>query len=73
MSYRAPPAVLPSLRDVDAEPTGIALIVVGPRGENQIVVAPGANGTLVLEPGDTVTVKFYDATNADVIGSTKAA
>jgi ribokinase len=29
-----------------AEPTGIAIIAVGPRGENQIVVAPGANAAL---------------------------
>jgi ribokinase len=28
------------------EPTGVALIAVGPRGENQIVVAPGANSSL---------------------------
>lgn len=32
-------------RDTDA-PTGIALIAVGPTGENQIVVAPGANRQL---------------------------
>jgi ribokinase len=29
------------------EPTGVALIAVGGRGENQIVLAPGANGCLV--------------------------
>jgi ribokinase len=40
------------VREVEAEPTGIALIVVGPRGENQIVVAPGANATLVLDDED---------------------
>jgi ribokinase len=28
------------------QPTGVALIAVGPRGENQIVVAPGANDEL---------------------------
>jgi ribokinase len=33
-----------------AEPTGVALIVVGEDGENQIVVAPGANGA--AEAGD---------------------
>ncbi len=33
------------VRDADA-PTGIALIAVGPSGENQIVVAPGANRRL---------------------------
>lgn len=31
---------------VSAGPTGMALIVVDPRGENQIVVSPGANGTI---------------------------
>lgn len=31
------------------QPTGIALIAVGPSGENQIVVAPGANRTLSPE------------------------
>ncbi|MDQ2933846.1 MAG: ribokinase [Chloroflexota bacterium] len=29
-----------------AQPTGVALIAVGPRGENQIVLAPGANNEL---------------------------
>jgi len=40
------------VRRTDAEPTGVAIIAVGPRGENQIVVAPGANGTLELDQGD---------------------
>ena len=40
------------IRHVETEPTGVAIIAVGPRGENQIVVAPGANATLVLEDGD---------------------
>jgi ribokinase len=39
------------VRRVD-EPTGVAIIAVGPRGENQIVVAPGANGTLSDEDAD---------------------
>jgi ribokinase len=38
------------VRVVAGEPTGIALIAVGPRGENQIVVAPGANAS--VEPSD---------------------
>lgn len=41
---------------VDA-PTGVALIIVDARGENQIVVAPGANARLErveLEPSDAV-------------------
>ena len=33
------------VRRLEAEPTGVAIIAVGPRGENQIVVAPGANAT----------------------------
>jgi ribokinase len=40
------------IRRAETEPTGVALIVVGPRGENQIAVAPGANGTLALEDDD---------------------
>ena len=43
-------------RRVDA-PTGVALILVDARGENQIAVAPGANGTLgelELPPADAV-------------------
>jgi ribokinase len=38
------------VRVVADEPTGVAIVAVGPRGENQIVVAPGANASLV--PGD---------------------
>lgn len=34
------------VRTVDDVATGVAMIVVNPRGENQIVVAPGANGAL---------------------------
>ena len=44
------------VREVDAEPTGIALIVVGPRGENQIVVAPGANAALALDDEDRALI-----------------
>src|SRR5262249_33778210 len=32
---------------LDAEPTGAALIVVDPRGENQIAIGPGANGAVL--------------------------
>jgi ribokinase len=50
------------VRVVPGEQTGVALIAVGPRGENQIVVAPGANAALVpddvhqlpLARGDTL-------------------
>jgi ribokinase len=31
------------------EPTGVAIVAVGPRGENQIVVAPGANASVTPE------------------------
>ncbi len=31
-----------------AQPTGVAIIAVGPRGENQIVLAPGANDDLTV-------------------------
>ncbi len=35
------------LRDA-ALPTGVALIEVGPKGENRIIVSPGANGSLAV-------------------------
>ncbi|MBI3968884.1 MAG: ribokinase [Chloroflexi bacterium] len=41
------------LRTVGEAPTGVALIAVGPGGENQIVVAPGANARLT--PQDVVS------------------
>jgi ribokinase len=40
------------IRVHDVEPTGIALIAVGARGENQIVVAPGANHAWELDADD---------------------
>jgi ribokinase len=45
-------------RAVTSHPTGVALIVVGPDGENQIVVAPGANRA--LSPDDVLV--FDDET-----------
>ncbi len=45
---------------VDGEPTGVALIVVGPRGENQITVAPGANSTLELDADDRALIGEAD-------------
>ena len=44
------------IRQNDREPTGVALIVVGPRGENQITVAPGANGTVELDDVDRALI-----------------
>ena len=41
------------VRQIEQEPSGVALVVVGPRGENQIAVAPGANAVLELEGDDT--------------------
>ncbi|MBA2633191.1 MAG: ribokinase, partial [Chloroflexi bacterium] len=40
------------VRRVESEPTGVAIVAVGRRGENQIVVAPGANATLSLDQAD---------------------
>jgi ribokinase len=40
------------VRPVADEATGVALVIVGPRGENQIAVAPGANGTIALDAED---------------------
>jgi ribokinase len=42
------------------EPTGVALIAVGPRGENQIVVAPGANATVELTDEDLDVIAMAD-------------
>jgi ribokinase len=48
------------VRRHDDESTGVALIVVGPRGENQIAVAPGANATLELTDEDRATIAAAD-------------
>jgi ribokinase len=52
---------LSRVRRLDAEPTGVAIIAVGPRGENQIVVAPGANATLELDEDDRALIGGADA------------
>ena len=56
------------LRRLDEEPTGVALIVVGPRGENQIAVAPGANLAWTLDAADRATIAAADVllTNNEV-------
>jgi ribokinase len=51
---------LERLRVDPAQPTGVALIVVGPRGENQIAVAPGANAVLVLDEADLAAIAAAD-------------
>ena len=53
------------------EPTGVALVMVGPRGENQIVVAPGANDTLTLTDGDRSLIAEADVllTNHEIPGA----
>jgi len=43
---------LTGLRVVEGDPTGLAMIVVSERGDNQIVVAPGANRALGAEAFD---------------------
>ncbi|HEX7196588.1 MAG TPA: ribokinase [Candidatus Limnocylindria bacterium] len=48
------------VRRVEAEPTGVAIVAVGPRGENQIVVAPGANATLELDDEDRAIIAASD-------------
>ncbi len=48
------------VRRIDGEPTGVALIVVGPRGENQIAVAPGANAALELTDDDRAAIAATD-------------
>jgi ribokinase len=48
------------VRVVETEPTGVAIIAVGPRGENQIVVAPGANATLRVDGIDHELIASAD-------------
>ena len=40
------------VRQHEIEPTGVALVAVGPRGENQITVAPGANAAFEIDEED---------------------
>lgn len=68
------------VRQVDGEPTGIALVAVGPRGENQIVVAPGANAALELDDDDvariseaSVVLTNHEVTNEVVVAALTAA
>ena len=46
---------------LEGEQTGVALVAVGARGENQIVVAPGANGALELDDDDRRLIAGADA------------
>ncbi|MDQ3688686.1 MAG: ribokinase [Chloroflexota bacterium] len=50
------------VRRLANELTGVAIVAVGPRGENQIVVAPGANATLELEEDDRILIGSADCT-----------
>jgi ribokinase len=60
------------VRRSEHETTGVALIMVGPRGENLIAVAPGANGSLTLEAEDRALISQGDVvlTNHEVPAST---
>jgi ribokinase len=60
------------IRQVDGEPTGVAIVMVGPRGENQIMVAPGANATLELDDDDRASIREADVllTNHEVPAAT---
>lgn len=65
------------IRTIDA-PTGIALIVVGPRGENQIAIAPGANGAvtadaLALDGERGVLITNFEVQLTTVIAAVEAA
>ena len=59
---------LARVRRVETDPTGVAIIAVGPRGENQIVVAPGANATIELDADDQALIESADVvlTNHEV-------
>lgn len=62
------------------EATGVAIIAVGPRGENQIVVAPGANAAFTLDDADLerisgsdVLLTNHEVPNAVIVASLRAA
>jgi ribokinase len=62
------------------EPTGVAIIAVGPRGENQIVVAPGANAAFTLDDTDLerisasdVLLTNHEVPNAVIVAALRAA
>ena len=68
------------VREIETEPTGVALIAVGPRGENQIVVAPGANAAFGLEDEDlerigdaSVLLTNHEVPNAVIAMALRAA
>ena len=48
------------VRRLDDQPSGVAIVAVGPRGENQIVVAPGANAALELDDDDRALIGAAD-------------
>ena len=56
------------VRRIREEPTGVAIIAVGPRGENQITVAPGANALVALDDEDRELIGTADCvlTNHEV-------
>lgn len=56
------------VRRLDGAVTGVAIVAVGPRGENQIVVASGANGSLELDDQDRQLIGEADCvlTNHEV-------
>ncbi len=63
-----------------AQPTGVALIAVGPRGENQIVLAPGANDELIVGDislgelgGDGVLLTDHEIPAAVTLAALRAA
>ncbi len=67
-ALRAEGLDLDRVRRADTEQTGVALIVVGPRGENQIAVAPGANHAWQLDHEDRARIAACDVllTNHEV-------
>jgi ribokinase len=68
------------VRQLDGEPTGVAIIAVGPRGENQIVVAPGANAAFALDDddleritGSRVLLTNHEVPNTVIVPALRAA
>jgi ribokinase len=54
------------IRMIDDQATGVALIMVDERGENQISVASGANAALSPEDVDRIDDKFFSAASVFV-------
>ena len=58
-SFRRENLVTSQIRMLDDQPTGVALIMVDSRGQNQISVASGANALLTPEDVESIDEAFF--------------